>query len=372
MITFHGQQRVDACTEIMTGFSNDQNDDSSIGDLPNMPITAPMKETKKQASRSADGGGIAEQEQEKITSSPMSIGKSEITSTEMKTFPSKLFAILEDEERYSHIVCWMGDGMAWKLIDPEKLEKDVIPNFFDMTKFNSFVRQVNGWGFQRMNGGMGRNIYFHEMFRRDKPELIKDMRRCKKQSTRQKKTMNDTREAERDMSHTTHISAMPQVRMFTESARLRPVVTTNPVFSNTLPTDALPNRFRSRIQRHPGIEQTNPALSASLDDRNIGGLRSYLNKARQQQNLLNLSQLLSSNTHTRSIGYDQQLHSLFSAGTEAPAIHPMSSLGMNLQYQARATRPVLLLNHNGQLVQLQPDPYTRVRSILGNNVQLRY
>ena len=49
-----------------------------------------------------------------------------------------------------------------------------------MTKFSSFVRQINGWGFRRVSIGPDRNSYFHEMFHRDKPELINDMRRRKR------------------------------------------------------------------------------------------------------------------------------------------------------------------------------------------------
>ena len=54
-----------------------------------------------------------------------------------------------------------------------------------MTKFSSFVRQINGWGFRRVSIGPDRNSYFHEMFHRDKPELINDMRRRSRRNKNQ-------------------------------------------------------------------------------------------------------------------------------------------------------------------------------------------
>ena len=37
------------------------------------------------------------------------------------------------------------------------------------------------WGFRRVSTGPDRKSYFHEMFHRDKPEIINDMRRRKSQ-----------------------------------------------------------------------------------------------------------------------------------------------------------------------------------------------
>lgn len=53
-----------------------------------------------------------------------------------------------------------------------------MPKYFVMTKWSSFARQVNGWGFYRiLIAGMDRDSYCNQMFSRDRPDLIKSMRR---------------------------------------------------------------------------------------------------------------------------------------------------------------------------------------------------
>jgi HSF-type DNA-binding len=50
--------------------------------------------------------------------------------------------------------------------------------FFEHSKFSSFIRQANGWGFRRMvKKGPDLNSYYHEIFLRGNPHLIKLMKR---------------------------------------------------------------------------------------------------------------------------------------------------------------------------------------------------
>lgn len=41
-------------------------------------------------------------------------------------------------------------GRAWKIIDRERLVSEVIPNYYVCKKYESFTRQLNGWGFKRL------------------------------------------------------------------------------------------------------------------------------------------------------------------------------------------------------------------------------
>jgi len=97
--------------------------------------------------------------------------------TGRKTFPGKLYDILADES-YCLIISWMPHGRSWKVHDPSKFEKSVMPIFFQQTKYASFARQVTGWGFKRITAnGPDRNSYFHELFIRSDPQLISKMKR---------------------------------------------------------------------------------------------------------------------------------------------------------------------------------------------------
>jgi HSF-type DNA-binding. len=46
-----------------------------------------------------------------------------------------------------------------------------------ISKFESFTRQVNGWGFKRITQGPDINSYYHELFLRGMPHLIQWMKR---------------------------------------------------------------------------------------------------------------------------------------------------------------------------------------------------
>jgi HSF-type DNA-binding len=47
--------------------------------------------------------------------------------------------------------------------------------YFKATKFTSFTRKLNRWGFNRAPRGPETGAYFHKLFRRDKPDLVMQM-----------------------------------------------------------------------------------------------------------------------------------------------------------------------------------------------------
>jgi hypothetical protein len=93
-------------------------------------------------------------------------------------FSAKMYAILSRPE-LADIVSWMPHGRSWKVHKPREFEVKVIPAYFEHSKFSSFIRQANGWGFRRMvrKGRDDRNSYYHELFLRGKPYLVKQMKR---------------------------------------------------------------------------------------------------------------------------------------------------------------------------------------------------
>ena len=84
-------------------------------------------------------------------------------------FPYKLHKMLElaEERKYDDIISWLPNGLAFRVHKRDELIKATIPGFFKQTKYKSFLRQLNMWGFVRIVGG----AYYHENFRRDNPEL---------------------------------------------------------------------------------------------------------------------------------------------------------------------------------------------------------
>jgi hypothetical protein len=94
-------------------------------------------------------------------------------------FPTKLHHILSDPD-YQHVISWMPHGRAWKIHNKDLLVSDVVPKYFVQTKYQSFARQLNGWGFKRLQqAGNDFNAYYHECFLRGMPQLAVLMKRVK-------------------------------------------------------------------------------------------------------------------------------------------------------------------------------------------------
>mmetsp|Transcript_609 Transcript_609/g.1323 ORF Transcript_609/g.1323 Transcript_609/m.1323 type:complete len:496 (+) Transcript_609:226-1713(+) len=98
------------------------------------------------------------------------------SSCNKATFPTALFDILADPE-LDGIIAWLPHGRSWRLVDVDKFNEQVLSSYFNQSKYTSFIRQVNGWGFRRVQTGPEANSYYHELFLRGKSNLLKFMRR---------------------------------------------------------------------------------------------------------------------------------------------------------------------------------------------------
>jgi hypothetical protein len=97
------------------------------------------------------------------------------------TFPEKLMEVLSNEE-CKGAIAWLPNGNAFS-IHPGLFMKDVLAKHFDGTKFESFTRKLNRWGFKRIAGEDSPDetfAYSHHLFKRDFPELCRGMSGGKK------------------------------------------------------------------------------------------------------------------------------------------------------------------------------------------------
>ena len=63
-------------------------------------------------------------------------------------FLEKTYDIIEQQS--SHIIEWAQDGKSFVVKDPEYFASKIIPRFFKHSKFASFVRQLNFYGFRKL------------------------------------------------------------------------------------------------------------------------------------------------------------------------------------------------------------------------------
>jgi hypothetical protein len=108
-------------------------------------------------------------------SSPSSVSSSLLAPN----FPMILHALLSDSETmgFQDIVCWMPGGQVFKIHDPDRFASDILPRYFNQTKYKSFQRQCNIYGFQRVHHGPHRGGYTHQFFIQGAPELVERVKR---------------------------------------------------------------------------------------------------------------------------------------------------------------------------------------------------
>ncbi|KAL7532665.1 hypothetical protein ACHAXR_004769 [Thalassiosira sp. AJA248-18] len=85
-----------------------------------------------------------------------------MNSSPMKgTFPFKLYEMIEHAgaSPYSSVVSWNPDGRSFAIQDIDTFMRHIVPRYFKQTKYRSFTRQLNIWGFQ--------NLHHHEWMHRN-------------------------------------------------------------------------------------------------------------------------------------------------------------------------------------------------------------
>lgn len=111
----------------------------------------------------------------------------------VQPFPEKLIEVLERGDTAS-IITWLPHGRSFIVRDTKLFVAGILPRFFRQSKFMSFTRQLNLWGFKRITKGVDSGAYYHELFLRGRAHLAKRMRRRKVKGTGAKLTPNPDEE----------------------------------------------------------------------------------------------------------------------------------------------------------------------------------
>jgi len=93
-------------------------------------------------------------------------------------FLLKTYQMLE-ENKYTSLVSWSKDGTMIVIKKPLAFSEEVLPIFFKHNNLSSFIRQLNNYSFRKMKSKEYEYCFYHEMFRRDKRELLKYIKRKK-------------------------------------------------------------------------------------------------------------------------------------------------------------------------------------------------
>lgn len=108
----------------------------------------------------------------------------EIPQTRKRTgnsFPFKLYSMLEEaastrpEHRYK-VVAWSEDGESFSIYNHEEFMKQFVSRYFKLSKYRSFTRQLNIWGFTHLIK-RGHDEWGHRYFIRGRFDLLKEIAR---------------------------------------------------------------------------------------------------------------------------------------------------------------------------------------------------
>ncbi len=104
-------------------------------------------------------------------------------------FPWKLHRILDDADAkgFNDIISWVPSENGFKVHKTKQFDEEIMPKYFDKTKYKSFQRQLNMWGFDRVGSGPYKGAYLHEFFIRGQPKLCESMQRTKIKGIHSKK-----------------------------------------------------------------------------------------------------------------------------------------------------------------------------------------
>jgi hypothetical protein len=93
--------------------------------------------------------------------------------TEFRPFPRKLHALLEEagEKGFQNLICWQSGGKSFKVLKSGRFTKTILPKYFKQTKFISFQRQLNIYGFQKIHHGPNKGGYVHAYLIQGIPDL---------------------------------------------------------------------------------------------------------------------------------------------------------------------------------------------------------
>ena len=193
------------------------------------------------------------------------------------------------------IITWMPHGRAFVVLQPQQLRDNVLPRFFKQTKFMSFTRQLNLWGFKRITKGDDSGAYYHELFLRGRPRLAMLMRRQKIKGTGIKLTPNP--ETEPNFYRISEKRPLPAIDPSKRKNKPLPPLRHNPqarpfdTTSNALDYDRMVQRLNSRPAQQDFDQQQ--IYPFSNNSSNLGGMGSMNNgqdmNANQQNSFPGLS-----------------------------------------------------------------------------------
>ncbi|KAJ1555601.1 hypothetical protein HK405_015811, partial [Cladochytrium tenue] len=131
--------------------------------------------------------------------SPIASPRSGPNNSVWTNFVHKLYGMVADK-MYQHLISWNYSGTSFIVCNVLEFARDVLPKHFKHNNFSSFVRQLNMYGFHKVNKSprgsrtLAENQvweFSHPKFLRDHPELLEEIKRRTIESDAQRRENSD-------------------------------------------------------------------------------------------------------------------------------------------------------------------------------------
>jgi hypothetical protein len=97
-----------------------------------------------------------------------------VTYLRLYSFPLKLYDVISIADPL--VIRWINNGTAFKVFDIKTFEETLLPKYYRHSKFSSFQRQLNLYGFKRLTRGENAGAYTHPNFLQDHREQVKEIK----------------------------------------------------------------------------------------------------------------------------------------------------------------------------------------------------
>lgn len=71
-------------------------------------------------------------------------------------------------DEFAKIIYWAPSGLEFVIKDIPKFQQVVLPRYFRHNKMNSFIRQLNMYGFHKSRADHTKSVFSHPDFMRDR------------------------------------------------------------------------------------------------------------------------------------------------------------------------------------------------------------
>lgn len=116
-----------------------------------------------------------------LTMAPASSSSPQPTTESSKSatpaFLEKLFDILDEASPYGHMISWQPDGCSFIIKKVHEFSEHVLPKYFKHSNIQSYIRQLNMYGFSKTRHDSNHREFTHKLFRRGRRDLLKLIKR---------------------------------------------------------------------------------------------------------------------------------------------------------------------------------------------------